>query len=93
MEEYVAMDTNGNPVPLNTLLGKIPGSEITFTQKDPSTSKKRLLPPSFDEVYALMGLNHKSETEKLRNVGGFNVLPFFSLLPYEHFLTSSVCVE
>lgn len=33
MEEYVAMDTNGNPVPLNTLLGKIQGSEVTFTQK------------------------------------------------------------
>ncbi len=68
MEDYVAMDTNGNPVPLNTLLGKIPGSEITFTEKDPSTSRKRLLPPSFDEVYAQMGINN---TEAEKNVGGF----------------------
>ena len=55
------MDTNGNPVSLNTLLGKIPGGEITFTQKDPTMSNKRLLPPTFEEVYAQMGMTEKAQ--------------------------------
>lgn len=33
MEDYIAVDTNGSPVTLTTLLGKIPGAEITFTAK------------------------------------------------------------
>lgn len=92
MEEYLAMDTNGtiaclacvclcntagNPIALNTLLGKIPGGEITFTVKNESYADTRLLPPTLEEVAAELGL----DTD---NRGGvqFNTC----LQPFIHFL-------
>jgi hypothetical protein len=33
MEEFVPRDGKGNEIPLQTLLGRIPSSEITFTRR------------------------------------------------------------
>jgi len=34
-------------------------------------SKKRLLPPTFEEVYAQMGLKDSVEQDKQKSLGGF----------------------
>lgn len=72
LEEYISIDSNGAPVPLNTLLGKIPGAEITFTKKDQAgISSTRILPPTLEAAYHSMGLNSSSGYQR---IGAFSTV-------------------
>jgi len=50
INEYLPQDGSGKVVPLNTLLGKIDGGEITFTKKDSTQVDYSGIPPLISDV-------------------------------------------
>jgi len=50
MGDYVPQDGNGKAVPLNTLLGKIEGAEITFTSRDSNQVDYSSIPPLIEDL-------------------------------------------
>lgn len=63
MDEYTPEDMNGVELPINTLLGSIKGSEITFTSKGKQVSRT---PPLLADVERELNMAKKTEDEGRR---------------------------
>eukprot|EP01127_Copromyxa_protea_P017740 TRINITY_DN5451_c0_g1_i3.p1 TRINITY_DN5451_c0_g1~~TRINITY_DN5451_c0_g1_i3.p1 ORF type:complete len:556 (-),score=102.81 TRINITY_DN5451_c0_g1_i3:123-1790(-) len=64
MELFVPRDGRGNEIPLQTLLGSIPSSEITFTRRNADEAAKSMIPPLIEDVMRQLKLEGKGKTPR-----------------------------